>query len=144
MRPTGCYNLKNMFSKYDIKIELLTGSLKQKEKKDIYKGLQNKEIDIIIGTHALFSEDVVYNDLGLVVTDEQHRFGVNQRSNLKNKGITPDILYLSATPIPRTYALTIYGDMEISSIKTMPSGRKEIITMLKKTSEIKDLLKIIY
>ncbi len=137
-------NLKNMFSKYDIKIELLTGSLKQKEKKDIYKRLQNKEIDIIIGTHALFSEDVVYNNLGLVVTDEQHRFGVNQRSNLKNKGITPDILYLSATPIPRTYALTIYGDMDISSIKTMPSGRKEIITMLKKTSEIKDLLELIY
>ena len=137
-------NLKNIFKNYNINIEVLTGSLKQKEKKDIYKRLQNKEIDIIIGTHALFSDEVTYNNLGLVITDEQHRFGVNQRSNLKNKGITPDILYLSATPIPRTYALTIYGDMDVSSIKTMPSGRKEIITMLKKTSEIKDVLKLMY
>lgn len=135
-------NLKNIFKDYDINIELLTGSLKQKEKKEIYKRLQNKEIDIIIGTHALFSEDVTYNNLGLVITDEQHRFGVNQRSNLKNKGITPDILYLSATPIPRTYALTIYGDMDVSSIKTMPSGRKEVITYLKKNSEIKDVLEL--
>ncbi len=137
-------NLKNIFKNYNINIEVLTGSLKQKEKKDIYKRLQNKEIDIIIGTHALFSDEVTYNNLGLVITDEQHRFGVNQRSNLKNKGITPDILYLSATPIPRTYALTIYGDMDVSSIKTMPSGRKEIITMLKKNSEIKDVLKLMY
>jgi len=137
-------NLKNIFKNYNINIEILTGSLKQKEKKEIYKRLENKEIDIIIGTHALFSEDVIYNNLGLVITDEQHRFGVNQRSNLKNKGITPDILYLSATPIPRTYALTIYGDMDVSSIKTMPSGRKEIITLLKKNSEIKDILNLMY
>lgn len=133
-------NLKNIFKDYNINIEILTGNLKSKEKKDIYKRLQNKEIDIIIGTHALFSEDVTYNNLGLVITDEQHRFGVNQRGNLKNKGITPDILYLSATPIPRTYALTIYGDMDVSSIKTMPSGRKEVITILKKNKDIKDVL----
>jgi ATP-dependent DNA helicase RecG len=137
-------NLKNIFKNYNINIELLTGSLKNKEKKEIYKRLENKEIDIIIGTHALFSEDVKYNNLGLVITDEQHRFGVNQRSNLKNKGITPDILYLSATPIPRTYALTIYGDMDVSSIKTMPSGRKEIITLYKKPSEIKEVLTLMY
>ncbi len=137
-------NLKKIFNGYNINIELLSGSLKQKEKKDIYKRLENKEIDIIVGTHALFSKDVVYNNLGLVITDEQHRFGVNQRSNLKNKGITPDILYLSATPIPRTYALTIYGDMDVSSIKTMPSGRKDIITYLKKNSEIKDVLSLMY
>lgn len=135
-------NLKNIFKDYDINIDILTGSLKQKEKKDIYKKLQNKEIDIIIGTHALFSEDVLYNNLGLVITDEQHRFGVNQRGNLKNKGVTPDILYLSATPIPRTYALTIYGDMDVSSIKTMPSGRKEVLTYLKKNSEIRDVLEL--
>ncbi len=133
-------NLKNIFKNYNINIEILTGSLKNKEKKDVYKKLQSKEIDIIIGTHALFSEDVIYNNLGLVITDEQHRFGVNQRGNLKNKGITPDILYLSATPIPRTYALTIYGDMDVSSIKTMPSGRKEVITILKKNKDIKDVL----
>ena len=137
-------NLKQLFKNYNIKIELLTGSLKVKEKKDIYKRLENKEIDIIIGTHALFSEDVKYNNLGLVITDEQHRFGVNQRSNLKNKGITPDILYLSATPIPRTYALTIYGDMDVSSIKTMPSGRKEVKTILKTNKEIKDVLTLMY
>ena len=137
-------NLKKMFKDYDIKIELLTGTLKQKQKIDIYSRLKNGEIDIIIGTHALFSNDVVYNNLGLVITDEQHRFGVNQRSNLKNKGITPDILYLSATPIPRTYALTIYGDMDVSSIKTMPSGRKEINTILKTNKEIKDVLELMY
>lgn len=137
-------NLKNIFKNYNVNIEILTGSLKQKEKKEIYKRLENKEIDILIGTHALFSEDVTYNNLGLVITDEQHRFGVNQRSNLKNKGITPDILYLSATPIPRTYALTIYGDMDVSSIKTMPSGRKEVITLLKNNSEIKDVLNLMY
>lgn len=80
----------------------------------------------------------------MVITDEQHRFGVNQRGNLKNKGITPDILYMSATPIPRTYALTLYGDMDISSIKTVPNGKKEIITTLKKESEMKDVLTNIY
>ena len=137
-------NLKNIFKDYNINIELLTGALKVSEKKTIYKRLENKEIDIIIGTHALISEDVNYNNLGLVITDEQHRFGVNQRSNLKNKGITPDILYLSATPIPRTYALTIYGDMDISSIKTMPSGRKEIITSLKSNNDIKNVLELMY
>jgi len=137
-------NLKKLFNGLNINIEILTGNLKVKEKKEIYKKLENKEIDIIIGTHALFSNDVSYNNLGLVITDEQHRFGVNQRANLKNKGITPDILYLSATPIPRTYALTIYGDMDVSSIKTRPSGRKEIITYLKKSSEIKEVLELMY
>ena len=135
-------NLKKMFNDYNIKIELLTGSLKSKERKEILNKLENKEIDIIIGTHALFSSDVKYNNLGLVITDEQHRFGVNQRSNLKNKGITPDILYLSATPIPRTYALTIYGDMDVSSIKTMPSGRKEVTTLLKKPEPITEVLEL--
>ena len=137
-------NLKQIFKNYNINIEILTGNLKQKQKKEIYEKLKSKEIDIIIGTHALFSEDVVYNNLGLVITDEQHRFGVVQRSNLKNKGITPDILYLSATPIPRTYALTIYGDMDVSSIKTMPSGRKEVITYLKSNKDIKDVLNLMY
>lgn len=137
-------NLKNIFKDYNINVELLTGTLKSSEKKSIYKKLEEKQIDIIIGTHALISEDVKYNNLGLVITDEQHRFGVNQRSNLKNKGIIPDILYLSATPIPRTYALTIYGDMDVSSIKTMPSGRKQVITSLKSSSDIKDVLELMY
>ncbi len=133
-------NLTNIFKDYNIKIELLTGKLKVSEKKKIYKRLKNNEIDILIGTHAIITNDIIYNNLGLVITDEQHRFGVAQRSNLKNKGITPDILYMSATPIPRTYALTIYGDMDVSNIKTMPAGRKEIITTLKKDDEIKEVL----
>ena len=109
-------------------------------KKKILNDLKEGKVNVIIGTHALISENVVYNNLSLVITDEQHRFGVNQRGNLKNKGLTPDILYMSATPIPRTYALTIYGDMDISSIHTMPSGRKEVITYLKNNNEIKDVL----
>ena len=128
----------------DLKIELLTGKTKTKEKNEILKKLKNNEIDILIGTHSLIGENVIYNNLGLVITDEQHRFGVNQRANLKNKGTNPDILYMSATPIPRTYALTIYGDMEVSNIKTMPSGRKEVKTLLKKDSEIKSVLELMY
>ncbi len=137
-------NMVNLFKDYDVNIGLLTGKLKVKEKKEIYQKLENGEIDIVIGTHALISEAVTYKNLGLVITDEQHRFGVNQRSNLKNKGITPDILYMSATPIPRTYAITLYGDMDVTNIKTLPSGKKEIITKLKKESEIKDVLLDVY
>ena len=137
-------NLTTLFKDTPVKVELLTGKMKVSEKKIIYKRLVNNEIDILIGTHALFSDDVIYHNLGLVITDEQHRFGVNQRSSLKNKGITPDILYLSATPIPRTYAITLYGDMDISSIHTRPSGRKDIITILKKDDEIKNVLDMMY
>jgi len=137
-------NIKKLFKDYNINIALLTGKLKAKEKKELYSKLENGEIDFIIGTHALISDGVKYKNLGLVITDEQHRFGVNQRSNLKNKGITPDILYMSATPIPRTYAITLYGDMDVSNIKTLPNGKKGIITSLKKESEIKDVLNDIY
>lgn len=137
-------NIREIFKEYDIRIELLTGKLKASEKKVIYKELKEGKIDIIIGTHALFQDEIEYKSLGLVITDEQHRFGVNQRSSLKNKGITPDILYMSATPIPRTYALTIYGDMDVSSIKTMPGGRKPVITKLYKNDEIKEVLLKMY
>lgn len=133
-------NIKNMLDPYGVNVCLITSKIKAKERKEIYKGLENGSINIAIGTHALISEKVKYNNLGLVITDEQHRFGVNQRAELKNKGITPDTLYMSATPIPRTYALVLYGDMDISSIRTMPSGRKKIITLLKKETEIKDVL----
>lgn len=133
-------NIEKLFTQYGIRIALLTGNTKAKEKKEIYEKLENHEYDIIVGTHALITEKVKYASLGLVITDEQHRFGVNQRSNLKNKGKKPDILYMSATPIPRTYALTLYGDMDVSSIKTVPNGRKEIITKIKRESEIKDVL----
>ena len=125
----------------DIVCELLIGSMTAKEKRTVKERLKEGKIDIIIGTHTLISDDVIFDNLGLVVTDEQHRFGVNQRNNLQNKGILPDIIYLSATPIPRTYALTIYGDMDTSLIKEKPSGRKDIVTNTKKNSEIKDVLK---
>ena len=127
-----------------MKIGLLTGKMKSKEKKEIYDALEKGEIDLIIGTHALFTENVHYFNLGLVITDEQHRFGVNQRSSLKNKGLTPDILYMSATPIPRTYALTLYGDMDISSIKTVPKGRKPVLTSVSSSRDMKKVLEAMY
>lgn len=136
-------NIKKILGS-DIRVALLTGKTKLKEKKEIYKKLENNEIDVIIGTHALISDKVSYNNLGLVITDEQHRFGVLQRSTLKNKGNLPDILYMSATPIPRTYALTLYGDMSISSIKTRPSGRKDIKTIVKHDRDIKEVLDMMY
>ena len=133
-------NVTNLLEGTNIRVALLVGSMKVSEKKKVYKELEAGEIDILIGTHALISEGVNFKNLGFVITDEQHRFGVNQRSNLQNKGILSDVLYLSATPIPRTYALTIYGDMDTSIIKTKPNGRKEIITKVKKENEIKDVL----
>ena len=137
-------NINGLLSKYGINVAILTGKTKAKEKKEICKGLSDGSINIVIGTHALISENVIYNNLGLVVTDEQHRFGVRQRGSLQNKGVVPDILYMSATPIPRTYALTLYGDMDVSNIKTRPSGRLDIITKVKQESEIKDVLESMY
>ena len=137
-------NLKNIFANYNLNIALLTGSTPKKEKDLIYDELAKGDIDIIVGTHALIQDDVTYYNLGLVITDEQHRFGVNQRANLQNKGQKPDTLYMSATPIPRTYALTIYGDMDVSTIKTRPKGRKKIKTVVKTNKEIKDVLEMMY
>ncbi len=135
-------NMTKLFKDTDVKVGLLVGSMKKSEKNKVYKQLEDGSLDMVVGTHALISEDVKFNNLGLVVTDEQHRFGVNQRSLLQNKGILSDVMYLSATPIPRTYALTLYGDMDTSIIKTKPSGRKEIITKLVKNKDIKDVLSI--
>ncbi len=137
-------NFKKLFKDYNINVSLLIGKLSLKEKKKIYNDLKLNKIDVIIGTHALISDGVTYNNLGLVITDEQHRFGVHQRSNLRNKGIMPDVLYASATPIPRTYALTLYGDMDISNIKTMPMGRKSVITELYNTKQIREVLMKMY
>ena len=135
-------NLKELLKDTEVSVELLTGSTLKKEKQRIYQELKAGNIDMIIGTHALIQEEVEYNNLGLVITDEQHRFGVNQRANLQNKGIKPDILYMSATPIPRTYALTIYGDMDMSIIKEKPKGRQPVKTYVKNNSEIKDVLQM--
>ena len=133
---------KKIFSKYKLNITLLTSSTSNKDKKTIYEELENGKIDLIIGTQALIQENVKYKKLGLVITDEQHRFGVNQRDTFKGKGISPDVLSMSATPIPRTYALTIYGDTDVSSIKSKPKGRKEIITVFKKEKDITDVLEM--
>ena len=137
-------NLKELNFAKNLKIELLVGKLKKKEKEDIYKAIEKGEVDVVIGTHAIIQEALKYHNLGLVITDEQHRFGVNQRANLKNKGNYPDVLYMSATPIPRTYALTIYGDMDISSIKKMPKGRKPVETIIKSEEEMKEVLEMMY
>lgn len=132
--------IKSTLGPYQIRVGLLVGSQKKSEHQKLVEQLVNGEIDVLIGTHALISEDVTFKNLGLVITDEQHRFGVNQRGNLQNKGLSPDTIYMSATPIPRTYALTIYQDMDTSVIKTKPNGRKEIKTFVKKESELKDVL----
>lgn len=133
-------NVCNILKDTGIRVVLLTGSMTKKEKQVIYDQLESGEAFIAVGTHALIQDDVHYQNLGLVITDEQHRFGVNQRANLKNKGLRPDVLYMSATPIPRTYALTLYGDMDVSIIKEMPKGRKPVKTYVKSESEIKDVL----
>ena len=133
-------SIKKILEKFNINVALLTGSMKKKEKEEIKEDLKSGKINLVIGTHALISDGVEFKNLGLVVTDEQHRFGVGQRNILRDKGITPDVLYLSATPIPRTYALTIYGDLDISIIKTKPNGRKEIITKVETEDNIKNVL----
>ena len=135
-------NIIKTFKGLKINIELLTGSTSKKDKMRIYTGLKNGTISMVIGTHALIQEEVVYNNLGLVITDEQHRFGVHQRSNLQNKGIKPDVLYMSATPIPRTYALTIFGDMDVTNIKELPKGRQKIETFVMKNNQIKEVLEM--
>ena len=131
-----------LFEKEKMNIALLTSNTSKRDKEIIRENLKNGKIDLIIGTQSLIQENVTFSNLGLVITDEQHRFGVNQRNIFKNKGTSPDVLSMSATPIPRTYALTIYGDMEISSIKTKPQGRKEVITYFKKEKDITSVLEL--
>ena len=129
-----------LFHGTGIRIGLLTSSTRKIKKNNIYDELKNGSLDFIIGTQSLIQEKLTYCRLGLIITDEQHRFGVNQRNNLKHKGDFPDVLSMSATPIPRTYALTIYGDMDVSNIKTKPVGRKEIITYYKSEKNMLEVL----
>ena len=121
-------SFEQILSRYNIKCELLLGNTTKKKKQEILERLQNGEIDVLIGTHSLLEENVVFKNLGLVVTDEQHRFGVRQRSIIASKGKNPDILVMTATPIPRTLALILYGDLDISIIDELPPNRKKIET----------------
>lgn len=121
--------LSDTLEEFNINIELLVGSCTKKQKENILKRVKNNEIDILIGTHALIEDTVEFNNIGLVITDEQHRFGVRQRSRLSDKGKNPDIIVMTATPIPRTLALILYGDLDISIIDELPPGRQPIETM---------------
>ena len=118
-----------VLSKYGIKCELLVSSITKKKKDEILEKLQSGEIDVLIGTHAILEDNVIFKNLGLVVTDEQHRFGVRQRSTIAAKGNNPDVLVMTATPIPRTLALILYGDLDISIIDELPPNRKKIDTI---------------
>ncbi|MYL42288.1 ATP-dependent DNA helicase RecG [Virgibacillus salexigens] len=125
------------------KITLLTGSVKGKKRREITEQIREHQIHIVVGTHALIQEDVVFNDLGFVIVDEQHRFGVKQRRALREKGLFPDVLFMTATPIPRTLAITSFGDMDVSVIDQMPQGRKEIETYWVKENTLDRVLQFI-
>lgn len=122
-------NFKKVLSKYGIKCDALVGGMTAKQKKQVLERIASGETDVVIGTHALLEENVKFNKLGLVITDEQHRFGVKQRSKIVAKGENPDVLVMSATPIPRTLALILYGDLDISIIDELPPNRKKVETV---------------
>ncbi len=122
-----------------VRVALLTGNTKTLERREIYRELTDGTINVVIGTHALIQDSVIFKKLGLVIIDEQHRFGVGQRQALINKGDQPDILAMTATPIPRTLALTVYGDMTVSEIHHLPAGRKSIISTWKTSSQMKEV-----
>lgn len=122
-------SLNETLSPFGINVGLLVGSLTKKQKENVLQKVKDNEIDILIGTHALIEDKVEFNNLGIVITDEQHRFGVRQRNKLSEKGYNPDILVMTATPIPRTLALILYGDLDISIIDELPPGRQPIETL---------------
>ncbi len=136
-------SISKFFNKSEVVIARLTGSSTAAEKRMILEAISNGNIDILIGTHALIQTDVFFQNLGLVVIDEQHRFGVRQRAALANKGYFPDVLVMTATPIPRTLALTVYGDLDFSVIDELPPGRIPVKTMYVKNSHRQKVYKFI-
>lgn len=132
--------LEELFKNTGIVVGLLRGSMSAKEKEKIVKAVQAGEIDVVVGTHALIQNSVIYNKLGLVITDEQHRFGVRQRALLSAKGDNPDMLVMTATPIPRTLTLIVYGDLDVSVIDEMPPGRKTVLTYFVDTAKKERLM----
>ncbi len=136
------YNFSSKFFESDINVELITGKTEYLQKKILLKNLENNKINLVIGTHALFQKKIKFNKLGLIIIDEQHKFGVNQRKELSDKGGDDcDVLVMSATPIPRTMMMTIYGDMDVTLIKEKPKNRKEIKTYSKLESKIQEVIK---
>lgn len=133
-------NLHAWFDEIGVKVALLSGSTKAKAKRELLAQLATGEIDIVIGTHALIQPDVIFHKLGFVITDEQHRFGVEQRRVLREKGENPDVLFMTATPIPRTLAITAFGEMDVSIIDELPAGRKEIETHWLKKEQLNSVL----
>ncbi|MDT2606108.1 ATP-dependent DNA helicase RecG [Enterococcus hirae] len=133
-------SLLQLFDVQEVKLALLTGSTKAKERRELLELLEQGEIDIVVGTHALIQEGVEFQHLGLVITDEQHRFGVNQRKVLREKGWRPDVLFMTATPIPRTLAITAYGEMDVSVIDELPAGRIPIETRWVRTPQLNSVL----
>lgn len=134
-------SLAELLRPFEVNVALLTGSTKTKERQQILADLKSGELDIIIGTHALIQDEVDFAHLGLVITDEQHRFGVNQRKVLREKGYKPDVLFMTATPIPRTLAITAYGEMDVSIIDEMPAGRIPIVTRWVLPKQLDQVLK---
>ena len=135
--------LAKVFAGTHVHVGLLTGSLTAKQHRELVGAIKKGDINLIIGTHALIQSDVEYANLGLVITDEQHRFGVNQRQQLREKGEHPDVLAMTATPIPRTLAITSYGEMDVSVIDKLPAGRKPIETRWLKDKQSNDALKFL-
>ncbi len=132
-------SISELFEPYGIRCELLASSVTKKNKAKIMERLKSGDIDILIGTHALIEDYVEFRNLGLAITDEQHRFGVRQRAKLSSKGKSPDILIMTATPIPRTLALILHGDLDVSVIDELPPGRKKIKTYVRKESNRRDI-----
>jgi ATP-dependent DNA helicase RecG len=138
------YDFAKKIFESKIKIEVLSSKSEYKDKKIIQKKIEKNEIDIIFGTHALFQKKIIFRKLGLIIIDEQHKFGVNQRKKLSDKGgDNCDVLLMSATPIPRTLTMTIYGDMDLSIIREKPKSRKEVKTYSKLENKIDDIIKFI-